>query len=195
MRIVSSRPWQPMAATGARNSCGFKRRSSTRRANFASQCARISVANSMDLVTRAIADHGYVRAHLVGGVAQQHERTGGPLPIWPIAPRARALPAPPRHERNAGGAQCEVTGAQQSRGLAPHRFGLGSMLNLPAKPPQRSIAAVHHQYALREFGPRKAPCAAYAAAIALVALIGNFSALHKAVRFSSRGRQCSVSQK
>ena len=35
----------------------------------------------------------------------------------------------------------------------------------------------------------------YAAAIALVALIGNFRALHKAVRFASRGRQCSVSQK
>ena len=35
----------------------------------------------------------------------------------------------------------------------------------------------------------------YAAAIALVALIGNFRALHKAVRLASRGRQWSVSQK
>ena len=35
----------------------------------------------------------------------------------------------------------------------------------------------------------------YASAIAFVALIGSFRTLHKAVRFASRGRQWSVSQK
>ena len=67
------------------------------REHFALQCARISMANSMNLVTQAIADHWYVHAHLVGN-AWSSRRTAD-RPIWPIAPRASARRHHPHHAR------------------------------------------------------------------------------------------------
>ena len=46
-----------------------------------------------------------------------------------------------------------------------------------------------HMAPLLDYTDRLRRLRPYASAIALVALIGNFSTLHKAVRFTSRGRQ------
>jgi hypothetical protein len=89
-----------MATGAARNSCALKSRrprlppECETREHFALQCARISMANSMNLVTQAIADHWYVHAHLVGNAVEQQEN-GRTAAYMAYRAESERLPAPP----------------------------------------------------------------------------------------------------